>query len=97
MYFQFLPSELLQIAGLASSPPGSSLGTSAQQQQQQQEESKRPSDILDATTHELKLEKSNILMLGPTGCGMLFNHLHYYQYAYGVWPYTTAIFFSLQI
>ncbi|XP_014255887.1 ATP-dependent Clp protease ATP-binding subunit clpX-like, mitochondrial isoform X2 [Cimex lectularius] len=27
------------------------------------------SDILDAATHELKLEKSNILLLGPTGCG----------------------------
>ncbi|XP_050293682.1 ATP-dependent Clp protease ATP-binding subunit clpX-like, mitochondrial isoform X2 [Anthonomus grandis grandis] len=27
------------------------------------------SDILDRTTHELKLEKSNILLLGPTGSG----------------------------
>ena len=27
------------------------------------------SDILDTSTHELKLEKSNILMLGPTGSG----------------------------
>lgn len=27
------------------------------------------SDILDRTTHDLKLEKSNILMLGPTGSG----------------------------
>ncbi|KAJ8973253.1 hypothetical protein NQ317_019528 [Molorchus minor] len=27
------------------------------------------SDLLDKTTHELKLEKSNILLLGPTGSG----------------------------
>ncbi|KAK4308538.1 hypothetical protein Pmani_019776 [Petrolisthes manimaculis] len=27
------------------------------------------SDILDATTHKLQLEKSNILLLGPTGSG----------------------------
>lgn len=28
------------------------------------------SDILEKTTHELKLEKSNILLLGPTGSGI---------------------------
>lgn len=33
------------------------------------------SDILDATTHKLQLEKSNILLLGPTGSGMC----HYEQ------------------
>lgn len=27
------------------------------------------SDILDCSSHELKLEKSNILLLGPTGSG----------------------------
>ncbi|KAG7196958.1 hypothetical protein KM043_000224 [Ampulex compressa] len=27
------------------------------------------SDILDSKQHQLKLEKSNILLLGPTGCG----------------------------
>ncbi|XP_015793100.1 ATP-dependent Clp protease ATP-binding subunit clpX-like, mitochondrial [Tetranychus urticae] len=31
--------------------------------------SNRGSDILDSKTHELKLEKSNILLLGPTGSG----------------------------
>ncbi len=31
------------------------------------------SDVLDANHHELRLEKSNILMLGPTGSGT--NHL----------------------
>lgn len=29
------------------------------------------SDILERTSHELKLEKSNILLLGPTGSGNL--------------------------
>ena len=57
--------ELLQIAGIS---PGSPLGPS-HQQQQESDNGRRPSDILDATTHELKLEKSNILMLGPTGSG----------------------------
>ena len=57
--------ELLQIAGISQ---GSALGPGMQQQQAQTEE-KRPSDILDATTHELTLEKSNIIMLGPTGSG----------------------------
>ncbi|XP_068230252.1 ATP-dependent Clp protease ATP-binding subunit clpX-like, mitochondrial isoform X1 [Palaemon carinicauda] len=47
-----------------------------QQQMDQQPTPKRPvatnshgSDILDATTHNLRLEKSNILLLGPTGSG----------------------------
>lgn len=30
------------------------------------------SDILERTSHELKLEKSNILLLGPTGSGKSF-------------------------
>lgn len=48
-----------------------------QQQQDEDDESKRPrSDILDATTHELRLEKSNILMLGPTGSGMSHIYTH---------------------
>ncbi|XP_042242512.1 ATP-dependent Clp protease ATP-binding subunit clpX-like, mitochondrial isoform X2 [Homarus americanus] len=47
-----------------------------QQQMEQQQQTKRPlssnshgSDILDATTYLLRLEKSNILLLGPTGSG----------------------------
>ncbi|KAI0235898.1 ATP-dependent Clp protease ATP-binding subunit clpX-like, mitochondrial [Lamellibrachia satsuma] len=61
-------TELLQIAGISH---GSTLGPSAHQQQTPgtEEGGRRPSDILDATMHELKLEKSNILMLGPTGSG----------------------------
>ncbi|XP_065156652.1 ATP-dependent Clp protease ATP-binding subunit clpX-like, mitochondrial isoform X1 [Atheta coriaria] len=38
-------------------------------QQQPTESRTGGSDILDRTTHELKLEKSNILLLGPTGSG----------------------------
>lgn len=30
------------------------------------------SDILDSNSHELQLEKSNILLLGPTGSGKYF-------------------------
>lgn len=51
---------------------GHGLGAGMQQggqQQQQQEEASRRSDILDLETHELRLEKSNILMIGPTGSG----------------------------
>ncbi|KAK3610259.1 hypothetical protein CHS0354_022320 [Potamilus streckersoni] len=60
------PRELLQIA---VSGHGSSLGSSSTSQQQQQESGEWNTDILEATTHDLKLEKSNILMLGPTGSG----------------------------
>ncbi|XP_025077992.1 ATP-dependent Clp protease ATP-binding subunit clpX-like, mitochondrial, partial [Pomacea canaliculata] len=60
----FSPRDVLQIAVAA---PGSPLGPSVQQQQQ--EDHLRRSDILEASTHELRLEKSNILMLGPTGSG----------------------------
>jgi len=31
--------------------------------------SRHTSDILDSSKFDLKLDKSNILMLGPTGCG----------------------------
>ena len=65
--FTIFLSELLQIAGLNQ---GNALGPSIGQEEQT---SKRPSDILDSTTHELQLEKSNILMLGPTGSGKLFS------------------------
>ncbi|XP_064608087.1 ATP-dependent Clp protease ATP-binding subunit clpX-like, mitochondrial [Liolophura sinensis] len=67
----FTPRELLQIA---VSGHGSALGPNLQQQQQQQQQQdettkRSSSDILDDPTHDLKLEKSNILMLGPTGSG----------------------------
>merc|ERR1711935_943485 len=66
--------DLLHIAGVGSTlgvgfPPGSV--PNQQQQQQQPEESSNltGSDILDAKTHDLKLEKSNIMMFGSTGSG----------------------------
>lgn len=36
-----------------------------------QSESRRSagSEVLDSATHQLRLDKSNILMLGPTGSG----------------------------
>ncbi len=33
-------------------------------------EQRRGSQLLESFAHELKLEKSNILLLGPTGSGM---------------------------
>ncbi|XP_050399871.1 ATP-dependent Clp protease ATP-binding subunit clpX-like, mitochondrial [Patella vulgata] len=63
----FSPRDTLQIA-VSGSPLGPSL-QQQQQQQQQQDETPRRSDILEAKTHDLRLEKSNILMLGPTGSG----------------------------
>ncbi|XP_068459832.1 ATP-dependent Clp protease ATP-binding subunit clpX-like, mitochondrial isoform X2 [Clinocottus analis] len=62
------PRELLQIAGI--SPHGNALGASMQQQASQQApQEKRGGEILDSTHTEIKLEKSNIILLGPTGSG----------------------------
>lgn len=61
----------MHISGISHS---NALGVSFQQQQMNQEsdaKSNRGSEILDATSHELRLEKSNILLLGPTGSGKL--------------------------
>lgn len=76
--------DLLHIAGISQSHAlGVNTGDQQQQQDshqqvddQQQGQGKQGlsgnshgSDILDATTHLLRLEKSNILLLGPTGSG----------------------------
>ncbi|XP_064878299.1 ATP-dependent Clp protease ATP-binding subunit clpX-like, mitochondrial isoform X2 [Oncorhynchus nerka] len=58
------PRELLQIAGI--SPHGNTLGASMQQQAPRE---KRGGDVLDSTHTDIKLEKSNIVLLGPTGSG----------------------------
>ena len=58
------PKELLQIAVGSPLGPG---GVTSQPQQPEVETS--TSDILDSTTQKLVLEKSNIIMLGPTGSG----------------------------
>ena len=61
-------SELLQIAGI--SPHGNALGASVQQQVNQQiPQEKRGGEVLDSSHDDIKLEKSNILLLGPTGSG----------------------------
>ncbi|XP_039515050.1 caseinolytic mitochondrial matrix peptidase chaperone subunit Xa isoform X2 [Pimephales promelas] len=62
------PRELLQIAGI--SPHGNALGASMQQQlNQQAAPEKRGGEVLDTTHTDIKLEKSNIVLLGPTGSG----------------------------
>ncbi|XP_015198775.2 caseinolytic mitochondrial matrix peptidase chaperone subunit Xa isoform X1 [Lepisosteus oculatus] len=61
-------TKLLQIAGI--SPHGNALGASMQQQvNQQSPQEKRGVEVLDSNNDEIKLEKSNILLLGPTGSG----------------------------
>ncbi|RXN30071.1 leucine-rich repeat serine threonine- kinase 2-like protein [Labeo rohita] len=62
------PRELLQIAGI--NPHGNALGASVQQQTNQQApQDKRGRDVLDSAPTDIKLEKSNIVLLGPTGSG----------------------------
>uniref|UniRef100_A0A673HRD8 ATP-dependent Clp protease ATP-binding subunit clpX-like, mitochondrial n=1 Tax=Sinocyclocheilus rhinocerous TaxID=307959 RepID=A0A673HRD8_9TELE len=61
-------TKLLQIAGI--SPNGNALGASVQQQTNQQApQDKRGRDVLDSAHTDIKLEKSNIVLLGPTGSG----------------------------
>ncbi|XP_078097454.1 caseinolytic mitochondrial matrix peptidase chaperone subunit Xa isoform X2 [Mustelus asterias] len=61
-------TKLLQIAGI--SPHGNALGASMQQQASQSiPQEKRGGEVLDSTHDDIKLEKSNILLLGPTGSG----------------------------
>ncbi|XP_006020136.1 ATP-dependent Clp protease ATP-binding subunit clpX-like, mitochondrial isoform X1 [Alligator sinensis] len=61
-------TKLLQIAGI--SPHGNALGASMQQQvNQQMPQEKRGGEVLDSPHDDIKLEKSNILLLGPTGSG----------------------------
>jgi len=73
--FGTFPSQkdLLHIAGM-SSALGVGFRQDTQQQQQtpeteQQSSNLTGSDILDAKSHDLKLEKSNIMMFGSTGSG----------------------------
>lgn len=93
-HFSFL--DLLQIAVTGSAP-------SLQQQQQQQQQPPQSihhlgddnlqgSVVLDSNTYDFKLEKSNILMLGPTGSGQFsrffqckifsFNHVRVAVYIF---------------
>jgi len=62
------PRELLQIAGI--SPHGNALGATVQPASQQSNPERRGGDVLEASHHSnIKLEKSNIVLLGPTGSG----------------------------
>lgn len=74
--------DLLHVTGLGSSYGGSALGTRdpfVHMNTSTFTEEKPPtiitnnrdrgSDVLDSKTHELRLDKSNILLLGPTGSG----------------------------
>ncbi|XP_066503051.1 caseinolytic mitochondrial matrix peptidase chaperone subunit Xa isoform X2 [Hoplias malabaricus] len=61
------PRELLQIAGI--SPHGNALGASMQQLSQQAPQERRGGEVLDSNHTDIKLEKSNIVLLGPTGSG----------------------------
>lgn len=47
----------------------SSMGVEFQPSQNETRRSSGGSEILDCSTHQLRLDKSNILMLGPTGSG----------------------------
>ncbi|XP_048829603.1 ATP-dependent Clp protease ATP-binding subunit clpX-like, mitochondrial [Brienomyrus brachyistius] len=61
-------TKLLQIAGI--SPHGNALGASMQQQvNQHPPQEKRGGEVLDSPHSDIKLEKSNIVLLGPTGSG----------------------------
>uniref|UniRef100_A0A0B7B8S8 ClpX-type ZB domain-containing protein n=1 Tax=Arion vulgaris TaxID=1028688 RepID=A0A0B7B8S8_9EUPU len=63
----FSPRDMLQIA--VTGPLGSSASSQQSQTTATGEETTKKSDILEGGAHELQLEKSNILMLGPTGSG----------------------------
>ncbi|BFZ01729.1 hypothetical protein BsWGS_04768 [Bradybaena similaris] len=62
----FSPRDMLQIA--VTAPLGPSLSGQQSQTSNTGEEPKK-SDILESNSQHLQLEKSNILMLGPTGSG----------------------------
>lgn len=64
----FSLTELLHISEI--SPHGSALGASVQQVSQQAAPEKRGGELLDSTHTNIQLQKSNILLLGPTGSGV---------------------------
>ncbi|XP_060770903.1 ATP-dependent Clp protease ATP-binding subunit clpX-like, mitochondrial isoform X2 [Neoarius graeffei] len=60
-------TKLLHISEI--SPHGSALGASVQQVSQQAALEKRGGELLDSPHTNIQLQKSNILLLGPTGSG----------------------------
>ncbi|CAG5136065.1 unnamed protein product [Candidula unifasciata] len=63
----FSPRDMLQIA--VTGPLGPGISSQQSQANGPGDESPRKSDVLESGANELQLEKSNILMLGPTGSG----------------------------
>ncbi|XP_030752560.1 ATP-dependent Clp protease ATP-binding subunit clpX-like, mitochondrial isoform X2 [Sitophilus oryzae] len=63
------PHQNMTHRGMAHSSMGLSFSPTEPPYSKTTSQSAVGSDILDRTTHELKLEKSNILLLGPTGSG----------------------------
>uniref|UniRef100_A0A224X9C6 Putative atp-dependent clp protease atp-binding subunit clpx-like mitochondrial isoform x2 n=1 Tax=Panstrongylus lignarius TaxID=156445 RepID=A0A224X9C6_9HEMI len=69
--YAFTQRDMLHINGLGVgvSPGPSPFAFHADQDQRHPQRSVPGSDILESSKHDLKLEKSNILLLGPTGSG----------------------------
>lgn len=61
--------DLMHISGLDSVTRGAPAGGSEYPRPPVATQPKSGTELLDKNTHQLKLEKSNILMLGPTGSG----------------------------
>lgn len=68
-----IPSDLLHISGLGLganfNPPFAADDASRRGVNNTPHSTNLGSDLLDSSRHELRLEKSNILLLGPTGSG----------------------------
>jgi hypothetical protein len=84
---------MLQFAGIASLGPSQ---PEPQRQTTADETARHASDILETTSYELKLDKSNILMLGPTGTGKTNNgektrHCLYCCVVHGVVVYSLQL------
>lgn len=78
-----------------------------QQQSSQESEPKKTqsgsvnsgSDILDSNSHDLRLEKSNILLLGPTGSGVALMRKLFANFLFrtcGILVLTNHTFLSLE-
>ncbi|KAK9745766.1 C-terminal, D2-small domain, of ClpB protein [Popillia japonica] len=69
-HHNFTQRDLLHITGMGhGGTMGFTLQNTASDTNPNRSSSAVGSDILDRTSHDLKLEKSNILLLGPTGSG----------------------------
>lgn len=62
-------ADLLHITGLGQNNMGINFNNPTSEGAATRIQPTTGSDILDRSSHELKLEKSNILLLGPTGSG----------------------------